>query len=83
MPIQPIRFVALCDACTWQGRERLDSLTAVRDYDRHILTSAHLNRELEALMAPDVGPDDDGTLTFGQPDPNDEPLFSGWQGGRS
>lgn len=45
-------FQAFCDVCLWHGRDRNSNLTALSDYDRHVLTAAHRDG-LEAIDAID------------------------------
>ena len=46
----PVTFVAYCEVCDWVGRERRDNLVSLADYDRHILTTRHGEREERATM---------------------------------
>lgn len=45
-PAQPatpatIRFVAVCELCSFEGRPHRDNLQAVADFDQHALTLTH------------------------------------------
>lgn len=53
-------FRAQCETCPWEGRDRTSSLTALHDYDRHVLTAAHRNAEWQrALLVVTAEEDDD------------------------
>lgn len=54
-------FRAVCETCTWEGRERRNNLTALDDYDRHLLTATHNLSVLQATLAEDEEDPDDAT----------------------
>lgn len=51
-------FRALCETCPWEGPDRTSSLTALRDYDRHLETADHVYKTLAATAAADSDEED-------------------------
>jgi len=56
-PPMPVRFVADCQPCDWQGREHPSNLVALADFDRHAASHKH---QAPVELCPDCNHPTDG-----------------------